>query len=611
MRALVFLIMMLTAGVAGAVHDGISPGSESDFGIVRINTTDGDGLGIGACSAAVIVASQSRNESWLMTAAHCFYGASWRFQQIRRPEPLGVSLPDHGVASVSSTVFVHPSWANDSDPTWYDNLDIALVRIASYVPVQDDNGDDIAEFRRPIYVGGRDYLHDLPPDNGFLDRGAYCGYGGTGTLLCGLAENLEEDDGYVVVDGAQWIGGTGAGRLWSKFRGGDSGGPFFVWNANLCSGGERPSASDNQAVATAMARHGVIVGVVSGPDAKNAWDAEVDSYATGTFGLRDWLDATVGPDILFTVDPNACDAGMAVSEIRGTGGVVRSQFGSARNHELVAPREGRRLVHFYRDNAKESKPWYRTTAFGVLENFDNLALIQSSYGNLELVVRNGDEIRHYWRRGTSDDWQGGTRITRNARGAPGFTQSSFGTVGDFQVVFPREGGRGLVHLHRQNDVPGLPWRRVAFFGEQFGRVDAVSLIQSSYGNLEIVFRDGDRLFHMWRHNQNSWQVDGTTRLPTEVRGVPSIAQQPGDNHGDFEVLVPSAIAGVSHIYRDNSDAQEPWIHTTTFATDLGSVDGVTLTISDSGELEAFVFEDNRMFSYRRESDGTWVGPLNP
>ncbi|MEO1779001.1 MAG: trypsin-like serine protease [Pseudomonadota bacterium] len=604
------LLTCLASAPAWAVHDGIAPAGGSGSGIVRIDTTDGDNSRIGSCTATVVSASQSRNETWLITAAHCFYGLSWRYQQERRPAPLRVSVAGSSIASDQSQVFVHPSWANDSDPTWFDNLDIALVKINGFVGVRAAGGAVIPEYQRPIYVGGRDYLHDLPAENGFVPRASFCGYGGTGTLTCGLAENLEEDDNYVVVDGRKWIGGTGNGQLGSKFRPGDSGGPFFAWNPALCSRGDRPSVSDNADVVRAFAASGVLVGVVSGPDVLSAWDLELDSYATGTFGLAGWLNGVAGAGTLLTVTANTCDGGDAVVGVRGTGSVIESRFGNARNYELVAPREGRRVVHFYRDNSDPGRPWRRTVAFGGLENYDNASLIQSSYGILEAVVRNGDEITHFWRRSDTGEWRSAGILTRNARGAPAFIQSTFGPQDNFQLVFPREGGNGLVHRHRENDKPGLPWSRVAFFGQSFGRVDAVSLIQSNYGNLEIVFRDGDKLYHMWRHNQNGWMENRTVELPARVRGVPSLIQGRSGSRGNFEVLAPSVVAGVTHLYRDNSRAGEPWIRTTTFARELGQVDGVTLLAGSGAELEAFVYEDNQIFHYRRGADAVWRGPLN-
>ena len=147
-----------------------------------------------------------------------------------------------------------------------------------------------------------------------------------------------------MVDGAKWIGDTGAGRLGSKFRPGDSGGPFFVWNAGLCSSGDRPGFAQNGEVTQAVVVAGVPVAVVSGPDVKGAWDTELDSYATATLNLRDWLTSTAGVSRLLLVDRGACDAGVATVGVRGTGNVIRSRFGNASNFELVAPRRLKDLL---------------------------------------------------------------------------------------------------------------------------------------------------------------------------------------------------------------------------------------------------------------------------
>ena len=76
-------------------------------------------------------------------------------------------------------------------------------------------------------------------------------------------------------------------------------------------------------------------------------------------------------------------------------------------------------------------------------------------------------------------------------------QSRFGIVGNFELVYPAVGG-GIGVMWRNNDAPGNPWSPSSVFGQSLGRVDALTMVQSSYDNLEVVARVGDRLHSFWR-----------------------------------------------------------------------------------------------------------------
>ena len=79
-----------------------------------------------------------------------------------------------------------------------------------------------------------------------------------------------------------------------------------------------------------------------------------------------------------------------------------------------------------------------------------------------------------------------------------FMQNTFAPVGNFDVVVPSAHG-GLVHVWRDNNSDGFPWKEPAFFYSGF--LDGASLIQGSdrdqpAGEMEVVFRAGDRLAHI-------------------------------------------------------------------------------------------------------------------
>ena len=110
-------------------------------------------------------------------------------------------------------------------------------------------------------------------------------------------------------------------------------------------------------------------------------------------------------------------------------------------------------------------------------------------------------------------WYGPTRPgwASGAVANPVLVQSRFGQQGNFELVYPYVGG-GLVVMWRNNDAAGTPWSPPALFGQSLGRVDAISMIQSSYGNLEVVARAGDTLSTFWRHSTTMvWY--GPYRMP--------------------------------------------------------------------------------------------------
>lgn len=87
-------------------------------------------------------------------------------------------------------------------------------------------------------------------------------------------------------------------------------------------------------------------------------------------------------------------------------------------------------------------------------------------------------------------------------GQPALIQSTYGNLGNFDVVIPRPDG-GLAHYWRNNDIEDLPWQGPEIFGLDAGFFDGVSLIQSNFGfkgNLELLAVDIGcySLMHFWQ-----------------------------------------------------------------------------------------------------------------
>jgi hypothetical protein len=169
--------------------------------------------------------------------------------------------------------------------------------------------------------------------------------------------------------------------------------------------------------------------------------------------------------------------------------LIQSSFGTAGNFEAVV-QSGGGLVHVWRNNDDPALPWYASTPFAtkLAGQIQGVALIESSFGNLEIVVVANNQLLHFYRSSLSDtDWTGPTAtIASGVSGTPAFIQRppATGTVSNFEVVVPSADG-GLLHFTRNNNAAGFPWGLQASFQLQTQYIGA-SLIQSSFGNLEVV-----------------------------------------------------------------------------------------------------------------------------
>ena len=261
------------------------------------------------------------------------------------------------------------------------------------------------------------------------------------------------------------------------------------------------------------------------------WSAP-DFFATGTFGGASLIQSSLGGgmaleaaarsgnQVVFFIRAETPPYGWSApaviaTVVSGTPALIQGAFGANGNYEMVVPMAAGGIGHFWRDNDAGPGVWHGPEVFGAaLPNILGVALIQSTYGNLEVVATAGSgtsySIHHFWR--DEAGWHGPSQIfLPNAFGAvspmhtPGFIQSA---DGNFQVVFPD--GSDLVHMMRDNSDPGLTWNPVARFGGYVSTgFTAASLIQSNYGppgagNFEVLARKTDKgpglvhVVHFWR-----------------------------------------------------------------------------------------------------------------
>jgi hypothetical protein len=191
--------------------------------------------------------------------------------------------------------------------------------------------------------------------------------------------------------------------------------------------------------------------------------------------------------------------------VSGNPVLIQSRFGRKGNFEMVVPSQKGGLVHYWRNNDAPNLPWSAPTPFGQsLGQVDAVTLIESDFGtpgNLEVICRVGDTLHFLWRdSGPAFAWNGPFTLMSGVAGNPMLIQSRFGTKGNFELVVPAATG-GLLHFWRNNDGAGLPWSAPIPFGEGIGTVDAVTLIQSTYGspgNLEVICRVGTDMRGFWR-----------------------------------------------------------------------------------------------------------------
>lgn len=284
---------------------------------------------------------------------------------------------------------------------------------------------------------------------------------------------------------------------------------------------------------------------------------------------------------------------------------IQSTFGTTGNFEMVAPFGAAGIAYYSRDNDAASPSWRVKTVFGIDAGMvDAVSLIQSSFGNLEVVARIGDRLAHFWRDSVTGEWNGPGFFAAGASGTPSLIQGRVGAPPNFELVTPLATG-GMAHFWRNNQT--FAWTQSTTFAESSGIVSDVSLIQGSFGNLEIVARIGNQLAHFWRDaNTQDWSAPDF--FAAGVSGTPSFIQGRLGTPGNFEVAAPLA-TGIGHFSRNNSDPLFPWSGPDTFGS--GIVQSVALIQSNFDQnLELGACVENRLFAYWRESAApfNWFGP---
>ena len=240
---------------------------------------------------------------------------------------------------------------------------------------------------------------------------------------------------------------------------------------------------------------------------------------------------------------------------------------------------------------------------GSREDVLGVALIESTYGNLEMVVLESGRLSHYYNP-PGKRWFATGSLPGNQRvyAGPAFIQNQLaspGNPGNFEVLAVVE--QGLAHWYRDNSTVTWAGPQVIYAGD----FRAVSLMQTNYpGNpLEAVALRGSQLVHLYRDpNTMVWSLLGMPPAGGVV-GAPGVIQSNHGQQGNFEVAAPVAGGGLAHYWRDN-DGGNVW-HGPTW---IGGPPAIAAAlIQDSqGRLEAVgLGPDFALSRFVRDDGMTW------
>jgi hypothetical protein len=195
-----------------------------------------------------------------------------------------------------------------------------------------------------------------------------------------------------------------------------------------------------------------------------------------------------------------------------------------RQEQLIVPLASGGLAHFWGDNF-EAMAWNGPAIFGAeLGQIDAVTGIQSTFhdpaggyipANLEVVVRAGGQLYHYWRdAGPAFHWNGPFPIAQELLvwGNPVLVQGPFGVLEkNFELVVPLANG-GIAHYWRDNETAGFPWRDPTVFGTDIGRFDTLAMAIGDYttspaqqNTIQVIARWQEQLLFYYRDADASSQ----------------------------------------------------------------------------------------------------------
>jgi hypothetical protein len=218
------------------------------------------------------------------------------------------------------------------------------------------------------------------------------------------------------------------------------------------------------------------------------------------------------------------------------------------------------LAHYWHDNDDVLSAWKYTGVFAPGSQGAGAILQNRRSKDLEVVVRHGRDLVHYWRH--EGVWQAtGQPILTNASGPAALIQSSFA---DNHELVVQEGSR-LVLYFREWDAAGQPWKFGGIVAQQ--ATGAPAFIQGKFGsgthtNFEVLFPMNDRLELRWRDNSPAggmeWKPGGTV---TQAAGpINAVAAARGSELDGIDVLTQECWESIFQYYRFPEDnGQRRWM----------------------------------------------------
>ena len=289
------------------------------------------------------------------------------------------------------------------------------------------------------------------------------------------------------------------------------------------------------------------------------------------------------------------------------GNYIQSDF---LNYEMVI-RRGNKVSHFWRDNNNPSLPWHYGSDLPIGTNpgevnptVDSVSLFQDHFpsrlyphGNFEVLIHSfepiprgvADSLASYYLDFKAQQWFGPFTVIADdntvtgVTGKPVIIQSDFG---NFEMVVPQ--GSTLMHYWRDNSEGGQPWQYAnhpwhkgfEIISPSFGskmQLGGVGFFQSkrfksgpsNLGNFEVIahiteqspFVGGGTIDGLNSYTLDwgtmKWTIEAVLPDGNTVSGVTGRPAYIESDFGNYEVIVPRGNR-LAHYWRDNSAPNRPW-----------------------------------------------------
>jgi predicted acylesterase/phospholipase RssA len=347
-------------------------------------------------------------------------------------------------------------------------------------------------------------------------------------------------------------------------------------------------------------------GIVNGSLPKNLWDQVVFNPGFPALGIP--------PDVIPAATPTAIPYPGCPSFISGStpnGNYIQSDFG---NYEMVI-QQGAKISHYWRDNGDPNHPWHYGSDVPTGTNFggsfrsipDSVSLFQDDFpsrlypmGNFEVLVHftetintlppsTTDHLATFYFDFKENQWFGPFEIIADGNivsgvtGKPVIIQSDFG---NFEMVVPQ--GETLMHYWRDNSDGGQPWQYLnhpwhkgfQIVSPEFGRTQrlgGVAFFQSkrftsgpgNNGNFEVIAHlteqspvlGGGTIDGLYTYTLDwgtmKWTIEAVIADGNGISGVTGRPAYIQSDFGNYELIVPQGNR-LAHYWRDNNAPNRPW-----------------------------------------------------